>query len=184
MITGKEWDVDELKKKVDYAKSKMKMEQSNIEKEVKSQEERMVQLQYDVKLAEVKVKEKDKELSLATLKVKELKRNIRYNSLKPLPITPNNQITRKNERGQRVMQSLEGGLLKKRNKAKNALGGKRNSTDDYTRFSSKDGGKDDKNFTGSEIRLEKSESSIISNDKNEGTKKVLDKKTQRFVNAK
>lgn len=59
--------------------------------------------------------------------------------------------------------SIDGTVIRKR-ALKNPLVSKRNSTDEYTRISSnhKYG---EKNMTSSEIRLEKSESSIITSGK-------------------
>lgn len=134
VVTGKEWDVDEMKKKVDTAKSKMKKEQNSLEKGVKSQDEKIKELEYQVKVCELKAKEKDKELSLANLKIKELKRNLRYNILKPLSSTPASKTSRKVP--DHLKRSVDGNILKKRSKHRHALAGKRNSTDDYTRMSS------------------------------------------------
>ena len=199
VVMGKAWDVDEMRKKVDSAKATLKKEQSAIDKEVKGQEDKIRDLEYQVKLLELKVKEKDKELSLATLKAKELKRNIRYNSLMPLPNIPN-QI--KSQRlNTRVMKSIEGGLHKKHLLARDVFKGKRNSTDDYTRIPSNNGHGDDKTLTisetnrsisykklsanpstkiGSEVRLEKSESSVLSNDKNPVIENPI-KSSKKFV---
>ena len=106
---------------------------------------------------------------MAVLKEKELKRNIRYNSLKPLESTPKNLTSRKKPKG-RVFQSIDSTNIKtKRKVARNPLVGKKNSTDDYTRMSSNNG-KAQPNITSSEIRLEKSESSILSNDKKMASK--------------
>lgn len=115
VVTGIEWDVDEMKKKVDTAKSKLKKEQNNIEKEVKMQEDNINELEYQVRLVELKVKEKDKELSLATLKTKELKRNIRFNLLKPLSSTPGPKTARK-VKNMRLLKSIEGDVIVKRRK--------------------------------------------------------------------
>lgn len=97
VVSGREWDVDEIKKKVDAAKRKMKIEQNNTEKEASRQSEQIRDIEHQLNILNVKVKEKDKELSLATLKIKELKRNLRYNSLKPLLTTPGN-LTERNDR--------------------------------------------------------------------------------------
>ena len=84
VVQGKEWDVDEMKKKVDTAKASLYRQQNNIEKETSRQEEEIKRIEHEIKLLKIKVKEKDKELSLANLKIKELKRNLRYTALKPL----------------------------------------------------------------------------------------------------
>jgi septal ring factor EnvC (AmiA/AmiB activator) len=84
VVQGKEWDVDEMKKKVDSAKASLYRQQNNIEKETSRQEEEIKRIEHEIKLLKIKVKEKDKELSLANLKIKELKRNLRYTALKPL----------------------------------------------------------------------------------------------------
>jgi hypothetical protein len=98
VVTGREWDVDEIKKKVEAAKRKMRIEQNNTEKEASKQSEQIRDIEYQLNILNVKVKEKDKELSLATLKIKELKRNLRYNSLKPLLTTPGTLTERKNRK--------------------------------------------------------------------------------------
>ena len=99
VVTGKEWDVDEMKKKVNNAKRKLRREQNNIDREVNHQEVNIKEKEHDIRLLALKLKEKDKELSLAHLKIKELNRNIRYNSLKPIHSTPGNITTRKKPNG-------------------------------------------------------------------------------------
>ena len=199
VVMGKAWDVDEMRKKVESAKATLKREQSVMDKEAKGQEDKISELEYQVKLLQLKVREKDKELSLATLKAKELKRNIRYNSLKPLSQTPGQ--LKSHRVNTRIMRSIEGSLYQKQKLARDVFKGKRNSTDDYTRMPSNNGHADNKNLTisesnhsisykklsanpstkiGSEIRLEKSESSVVSNDKNPIMESSL-KNTKRFV---
>lgn len=158
-LVGKEWDVEEIMKKVNSAKQKLKEEKANTEKHIKMEEEQISEIEYQNRLLQLKVKEKDKELSLAELKIKELKRNIRYNTLKPLPSTPGNLTTRK-----QLGQAKNSAIISK-NKAKNILSGKRNSTDDYTRMSMNMENINENAMTGSEIRLEKSDSSILSSEK-------------------
>jgi len=133
-VTGKVWDVDEMKKKVDSAKGRLKKEQENIDKEAEMQEERIRELEHQVNISSLKLKEKDKELSLAQLKIRELGRNLRHNTLKPLPITPGNLTSRK-RKGLVPHKELEGTLVR-RNGSKNTFSGKRNSTGGYTRITS------------------------------------------------
>lgn len=165
VVVGKKWDLDEMKKKVDFAKSQLKKEQNHIDREVNHQEDKIKEGEHQLKLISLKVKEKDKELSLAYLKIKELKRNERYNSLKPLPSTPGNSTSRRKRQNQMVYRSIDGTLVKRKN-GKNGLSGKRNSTEAYTRISTNNEKYQDKKFISNEIRLEKeSESSILMNSK-------------------
>ena len=159
-IAGIEWDVEEMKKKVDSAKELMIQEKNQTEKEVKSQDERIKELEHQNKILYLKVKEKDKEVCLADLKIKELKRNLKYNSLKPLTSTPGNLTTRKINGRNKI------NVIKSLSKNRVNISGKRNSTDDYTKMSSNNGILKEHATTGSEVRLEKSESSLLSNDKN------------------
>lgn len=69
-----------------------------VEKQTKSQQEKIDDVQHQVKLLKVRLREKEKQVSLATLKIKELKRNLRFNTLKPLPQTPGNLTLRKRKR--------------------------------------------------------------------------------------
>jgi len=161
VVTGKAWDLDEMRKKVEAAKRNMKWEQYNIDKGTKNQDDKINELQYQIKLLELKNKEKDKELSLATLKAKQLKRSLRYNSLKPLSSTPGQLTTRKMVTPKQTNDPIA--LRSNRNLSKNNIVNKRNSTE-YTGVSSNKV-KEKQNLTSSEIRLEKSESSIMSNDK-------------------
>ena len=172
-LVGKEWDVEEILKKVNSAKQKLKEEKANTEKQVKEQDQQIYDLEYQNKLLHLKVKEKDKELSLADLKIKELKRNLRYNTLKPLPSTPGNLTSRK--RNNKVRRSE----VKSKSKGKNNIAGKRNSIDDYTRISSNMEMINENAMTGSEIRLEKSESSILSTEKNQQAIYARSKKTSK-----
>ena len=135
-VTGKVWDVDEMKKKVTSAKTNLKREQRHIDKETLSQMDKVRELEHQVKLCSLKVKEKDKELGLAQLQIKEINRNLRHNTLRPLPSTPGNLTTRKrpNHLG---YKSIDGSMVKK--KKQNRFTGKRNSTDDNTRISSANG---------------------------------------------
>lgn len=129
-LVGKEWDVEEVMKKVNSAKQKLKEEKASTEKHIKMEEEQISELEYQNRLLQLKVKEKDKELSLAWLKIKELKRNIRYNTLKPLPSTPGNMTSKK-----RLVNVKSNAAISK-DKVKNVnFGNKRNSTDDNTRMS-------------------------------------------------
>ena len=54
VLTGKEWDLDEMKKKVEAAKRKMTQEQNNVEKEARTQEDKLSDIDYQVKLLEVR----------------------------------------------------------------------------------------------------------------------------------
>lgn len=134
VVTGQAWDVDEMKKKVDSAKNKLRKEQDHIDQESNLQEDKIRELEHQVKICSIKVKEKDKELSLAHLKIRELQRNSRHQSLKPLSSTPRNLTSRK---GSNLLghKSIDASLVKKRGN-KSRFSGKRNSTDDYTRNSS------------------------------------------------
>ena len=95
VVAGQEWDVDEMKNKVELAKSKLKREQNQIDKQSIHQEDKIKEQEHHNRLLALKVKEKDKELSLLHLKTKELKRNIRFNTLKPIQNTPGNRTTRR-----------------------------------------------------------------------------------------
>lgn len=154
ILPERELEIDEMQKKVDDAKQLMKVEQAEIEKKAKMQEDKISEMEYRNKVLQLKVREKDKELCLATLKIKELKRNLRYNALKPLTQTPGNLTSRK-----KVELSRQGLVHKSYKDSK--FGGKRKSNDDFARISSNND-INDKNITGSEIRLEKSDSSVLS----------------------
>ena len=151
IVEGKKWDVDEMKKKVQSAKKMLKTQRTDIDHKVKKQEEDITDMEHQVKILDLKVKEKSKELNLAELKIKEIKRNLRYQTLKPLPRKGQVLTSRMQNGG--IRNSVNGGIVK-HHRGKNS---------DVYRYDSNTG--DGRNITNSEIRLDQSESSLLSQDK-------------------
>lgn len=151
-----------MKKKVRNAKTMLKKQRNSIDTDIKHQMDEINDMEHQVKILNMKVKEKSKELSLANLKIKELKRNFRYHTLKPLVNKPGHYTSRKTD--SLVKKTIDGTIINNRNS-------------DLYRFDSHNGENGNRNITNSEIRLDRSDSSLMSNDQKQ--KPVINEGIQR-----